>query len=304
MIRAPLVISALIFSSVSASADSSAPTSIVRRPLETMIEIPAGTSTVGATADQQIAALSLCKKEIGTAQARQCVPNLFWLEGPARVIYLSSYSIDRVEVTVAAYRKCVQAGACDADPLMQPDDRFVQPDLPITSVTWEEASRYCAFRGARLPTESEWERAARGPAEISESRMWPWGPEPIANAANHGKFSGDDLALNLELRPDASDGFAFLAPVGSFPAGASPEGVLDLAGNALEWTADFWAEEPPQARGVVNPRGPAEGALRVVKGGSFREPLLYARTTGRDAALGHAAPPDTRSSEIGFRCTR
>src|SRR5262249_49059953 len=98
---------------------------------------------------------------------------------------------------------------------------------------------------------------------------------------------------------DPSDGYALLAPVGSFPDGASAEGVLDLAGNVAEWMADNFDETPPQGRQTINPRGPVVGSLRSVRGGSWRQPLLYQRATSRDAA-----PPDARSPEIGFRCAR
>jgi formylglycine-generating enzyme required for sulfatase activity len=101
------------------------------------------------------------------------------------------------------------------------------------------------------------------------------------------------------IQADASDGHALLAPVGSHPEGASADGVLDLAGNVAEWTADSFDEAPPQVRSTVNPRGPLVGSLRAVRGGSWRQPLLYLRTTSRDAAA-----PDARSPEIGFRCAK
>ena len=101
------------------------------------------------------------------------------------------------------------------------------------------------------------------------------------------------------LQPDPSDGFAFLAPVGSFPGGASADGVLDLSGNALEWTADVYHEDPPQRLSTVNPHGPPSGSLRVVRGGSWRQPRMFQRTTSRDGLA-----PESRSPEIGFRCAR
>jgi formylglycine-generating enzyme required for sulfatase activity len=179
-----------------------------------------------------------------------------------------------------------------------PDARLLAPALPITSVTWGEAAAYCAWRGARLPSEAEWERAARG----TQGRVWPWGNEPRTDADNHGRFTraadleGSIVAL---VRPDERDGFALLAPVGSFPHGASLEGVLDLAGNAMEWTADYYGQDPPQKARSVNPRGPAVGALRSLRGGSWRLPPLFTRAAARDGA-----PPETRSPEIGFRCAR
>jgi formylglycine-generating enzyme required for sulfatase activity len=271
---------------------------VAERPLESMVRIPAGEFLMGATVEAQAAAVHLCREELRPRQGAGCKDDAFVGEGPPKRVFLSEFFIDRVEVTVEAWRRCAQAGACSPEPLLQPDRRFLAPTLPITSVTWDEAARYCAWRGGRLPTEAEWERAARG----TDGRTWPWGSEPRGDRSNHGRFyTVGELGPQPEpvLRPDASDGFALLAPVGSFPEGASPEGVLDLAGNAMEWTADVFIEEPPQKASQVNPRGPLIGSTRTVRGGSWRQPRLYQRTTARDAA-----PPDTRSPEIGFRCAR
>jgi formylglycine-generating enzyme required for sulfatase activity len=101
------------------------------------------------------------------------------------------------------------------------------------------------------------------------------------------------------MRPDDSDGWAFLAPVGSYPDALSPVGALDMAGNASEWTADVYHEDPPQRMSTVNPHGPAVGSLRTVRGGSWRHPVLFLRTTTREAVAA-----DARSPEIGFRCAR
>jgi formylglycine-generating enzyme required for sulfatase activity len=269
-----------------------------RRPLETMIAIAGGTFKMGATTELQAAAIDMCREEIGSRHAGSCVREVVEPEGPAKRVYVSPFAIDRVEVTVAAYRACVRASACGPAPLVMADPRFVAPELPITSVTWSEAVAYCHWRGARLPTEAEWERAARG----SDGRAWPWGNVPKPNAFNHGRFnSPDDIGGNpvALVRPDPTDGATFLAPVGSYPDGASREGVLDLAGNAMEWTADVYQIEPPQMSALVNPHGPDAGQQRVLRGGSWRQPPFYARTTYREGST-----PETRSAEIGFRCAR
>jgi len=263
-----------------------------------MVRIPAGTFRMGASKEVQNAAAQLCQEEIGPANAKGCRVDQFQVEGPERRVFLSAFEIERVEVTVAAYRRCVQAGVCSPQPLLNPDERFGAPDLPVTSVTFAEAERYCSWRGGRLPTEAEWERAARG----RDGRTWPWGNVPRPNASNHGRFyTVGELSPTpyIVLQPDPSDGHAFLAPVGSFPEGASVEGVFDLSGNAMEWTADVFQEDPPQLRGSVNPHGPAAGSIRVVRGGSFRQPRMYQRTTFRDAVAA-----DLRSPELGFRCVR
>jgi formylglycine-generating enzyme required for sulfatase activity len=271
---------------------------VVQRPLEAMMAIRGGAFTMGASMELQSSALELCKDEIGPRNRVACQREVVETEGPQRKVYLSPFSIDRVEVTVGAWRACVQAGACSPAPLALADARFLRPNLPVTSVTWSEADQYCAWRGARLPTEAEWERAARG----TDGRVWPWGNVLKPGAFNHGRFVGsDDIGSDVIalIRPDASDGAAFLAPVGAHPDGASPDGVLDLAGNVMEWTADYYRSESPQSLATVNPHGPDAGAMRSVRGGSWRQPPFFARTSYREAAT-----PETRSTEIGLRCAR
>jgi formylglycine-generating enzyme required for sulfatase activity len=203
-------------------------------------------------------------------------------------VHLSSYWIDRFEVRVAEYERCVQVGRCGARPSSEATRRFDQPDLPVSRVTWNDAKTYCAFRGARLPTEAEFERAARG----ARGRRYPWGNLFNARAANYGRFGWDET--------DTSDGFAELAPVGSFRAGATPEGVYDLAGNVAEWVADRYS--PSYEPGpVTDPTGPGIGASssRVVRGGSY----AHARFGLRGAAR-TSAEPSARSTMLGFRCAR
>ncbi|MDB4969300.1 MAG: Sulfatase modifying factor 1 precursor [Myxococcales bacterium] len=271
---------------------------VVRRPLDAMVAIRGGLFTMGASAELQSAALDLCREEIGPRHRPSCNRDVVETEGPQRKVYVSGFSLDRVEVTVAAYRACVRAAGCAPGPLTVADSRFLGAGMPVTSVTFGEAEAYCSWRGARLPTEAEWERAARG----TDGRVWPWGNALRLSAFNHGRFAapddagGDFVAL---IRPDGSDGATFVSLVGAHPEGVSPEGILDLAGNAMEWTADYYRAEPPQTTSTVNPRGPDAGAMRVLRGGSWRQPAFFARTTYREAAA-----PDTRSSEIGFRCAR
>ncbi|HEY7954849.1 MAG TPA: SUMF1/EgtB/PvdO family nonheme iron enzyme [Polyangia bacterium] len=280
------------------SATFSGPTGgalVVERPLEARIRIPAGKFKMGASDEAARAALGLCREELGRQAMQDCD---FSNEGPEREVYLSAYAIDRVEVTVADYRACARAGACSPAPLFGGDPRLSAPNLPVTRVSWDEAAAYCRFRGARLPTEAEWERAARG----QDGRTFPWGNIPNPKLCNHGRFRtvgelGPQPLTVVEVDP--SDGYAFLSKVGAFPAGASPDGVLDLAGNVMEWTADVYAPDPPEKASPVNPRGPEDGPLRSVRGGSFRQPLLYQRTTSRNGF-----PPSFRSPELGFRCVK
>lgn len=267
----------------------------VERPIEAMIRIPAGPFKMGASDEAAGAALKLCRDELGRQAVQDCD---FSNEGPEREVYLSGFAIDRVEVTVSAWRACARAGRCSPAPLLALDRRLLAPELPITHVSWDDAAAYCRFRGARLPSEAEWERAARG----TDGRTFPWGNIPNDKLSNHGRFHtvgalGPQPLTLVEM--DAQDGYALLAPVGAFPRGASPDGVLGMAGNVMEWTSDVYAADPPEKASSVNPRGPKEGPLRAVRGGSFRQPLLYQRTTARNGF-----PPEFRSPELGFRCAR
>jgi formylglycine-generating enzyme required for sulfatase activity len=209
-------------------------------------------------------------------------------------VFLPAFAIDRTEVTVAAYRSCVRQKACRPAPEVSRDED--KPALPVERVTWSEAAAFCRWRGGRLPSEAEWEKAARGFGR----RLWPWGVEWQEGRANHGRSArlgpaptagGDEETL------DDSDGFAGRAPVGSFAAGASPNGVLDLAGNVWEWTSGFFSREPPQTAARLSPRGPLVGDERTIRGGSYRSPTSDLRLTRRVGLS-----PEERVPGVGFRC--
>jgi len=266
----------------------------VRVPRARSLWVAPGMFTFGASTAEQAAALAMCRRDLGGME-RACTAELFAGEGPARPVYLRGYFLDRQEVTVAEYRRCVDAGRCDPRPLLDQDPRLLDPALPITNVSWFDADRYCTQLGGALPTELQWERAARGPTP----RIFPWGDAPLARHANQGRFqvvnAGGPYAQPV-VRVDEADGYALLAPPGSFPDGASPDGFVDLAGNAMEWVHDSMGEEGP-VRTPGAERTPANGARRMLRGGSFRQPLLYLRTTAWEGAM-----PDLRSPEVGFRC--
>lgn len=157
-------------------------------------------------------------------------------------------------------------------------------DFPVVNVTWYGAAAYCAALSRRLPTEAEWEFAARGP----QGTLYPWGSEWTYTAAN--------------VRGSLTDGGATIAgpqPVGGHGDFASRDGIRDLAGNAAEWVADWYAADfyaQPDAR-LNNPTGPADGLLRVVRGGSWDDLPFFARSVQR-----HAADPASHDARIGFRC--
>lgn len=268
---------------------------LLRPSLDGMIAIAGGTFTQGSSTDEMRAAFQLCKREPLPRLCDHLVRELVD-EGPPRQVTLSPFFIDRTEVTVAAYRRCVRAGACEKPGFAEGDARFDRDDLPVTHVAWDDARSFCAFRRARLPTEAEWERAARG---IS-GRNFPWGAVSDGRLANHGALDvgvrEDDYGQLVGVTDDGDDEFATLAPVGSFASGATPDGLHDLAGNAAEWVADVF--DDAYAMGpVTNPTGAVAGARRVVRGGGFLSPMALVRGAARSGR-----PAAARDADLGFRC--
>ncbi len=251
-----------------------------------MILVPRSTFTMGSTDDDVLGAFVDCQKEPG---AQHCDPSLFADETPPHRVTVSAFWLDRTEVTVEAYEGCSAIGRCDTLPYAEGARRFERADFPVSMVTWPEARDYCAFRGARLPTEAEFERAARGVTR----RRFPWGNVYDSHVVNHGRLAWTPT--------DATDGFAELAPVGSFPAGRTPDGFLDLAGNVMEWVQDWYAPAYPD-KDEVDPTGPdatAATTARVLRGGSFESAAPWVRGAAR-----MGADPSTRRPSIGFRCAK
>jgi len=219
-------------------------------------------------------------------------------ELPPHRVTLNEFWMDKVEVTNSMYALCVNAGACRLPFAFKSDSRdsyFNNPDFkdyPVVYVGWGEAEAYCKWAGRRLPTEAEWERAARG----DDFRSYPWGDQPPnADLANVNGFVGDTTL------------------VGSYPGGASPFGVLDMAGNVAEWVNDFYAPNFYSSEAVENPTGPESRETyfsRVVRGGSFLDAEQNVRVSKRSSVLGPnlEANIDTSaytgeySPRIGFRC--
>lgn len=256
----------------------------LRAPGPVMVRLAATRFVMGSTPAEVVGATALC----GRGSVR-CEPSDFADELPAHPVRVASFRIDRTEVTVAAYRRCVDARRCREPPYAEGAARFDRPELPVVLVTRDDAAAYCAFRGARLPTEAEWERAARGP----RSRRFPWGRSFHGALANHGRAGLD--------RTERRDGYAELAPVGSFPGGRTVEGVLDLAGNASEWVADWYRPTYPSSA-VRDPRGPAApgpNGTGVVRGGDFESPAAWLRGAAR-----READVTARVANVGFRCAR
>jgi len=251
-----------------------------------MIRVPKSEFFMGSSDTELVDSTLLCGRE---PLATTCDEQTFANELARHPVKLSGYFLDRTEVTVRDYLSCVRVGRCQMPPYEHGARRFARPDFPVSLVSWEDARDFCRFRGARLPTEAEFERAARGP----NGRRFPWGDLANGHRANHGRLGLDTS--------DASDGFAELAPVGSFEAGRTPDGFLDLAGNVSEWVADRYATQYPD-QPLTDPQGPdaasATGA-RVARGGSFDSPMAWLRGATRFAYL-----PSERRPSLGFRCAR
>jgi formylglycine-generating enzyme required for sulfatase activity len=195
-------------------------------------------------------------------------------EKPERRVNLSAYLIDRHEVTVTQFKRF-----CKFADRKMPEQPAGSTDLhPVVNVTWNDAEAYAKWAKRRLPTEAEWEKAARG----ANGLPFPW---------------GDDDDPNLRNGPGAEDGFDGLAPAASFPKGQSPYGLFDAAGNAWEWCGDFYAPDAYAGMAMKDPKGPATGSDRVVRGGSFLLGGPPTRITFRNRAV-----PGFRWKDVGFRC--
>ncbi|MBE0682342.1 MAG: SUMF1/EgtB/PvdO family nonheme iron enzyme [Anaerolineales bacterium] len=220
-------------------------------------------------------------------------------EKPAHEVTLKAYWMDKLEVTNAMYSLCVQADACDPPQFFKSETRANYygnaefNDYPVVYVTWAQADTYCKWAGRRLPTEAEWERAARG----DDFRTYPWGDDrPDSSRGNFNYFVGDTTR------------------VGNYPAGASPYGILDMAGNVAEWVHDFFDGNYYGQGANINPTGPSARSFyfnRVVRGGTFQDAFIDIRLANRASVLG--SNPDASdvysreylgdvSPKIGFRC--
>ncbi|MBI3161612.1 MAG: formylglycine-generating enzyme family protein [Chloroflexi bacterium] len=198
-------------------------------------------------------------------------------EQPQHIVSLDSFWIDQFEVTNTLYAQCVNAGSCEPPENVE---RFNDPTLAnyaVVDVSWYNAGAYCAWAGRRLPTEAEWEKAARG----TDGRLFPWG-----NALPASEL------LNFRNEFGAVE-------VGSYPNGVSPYGAHDMAGNVWEWVNDRYGETYYRTSPSVNPQGPEDGQDRVLRGGAWYSVTDNVRVTYRSWVH-----PTTRNYYFGFRCAR
>ena len=244
--------------------------------LPEMVAVPAGSFFMG------------CNERIDT----ECDSD----ERPGRRVDVGAFRIDRTEVTVARYAACVAAGSCGTEGLTMPYvNAREQPELarfcnwgnkgreehPINCLTWAQAQAYCAWAGRRLPTEAEWEKAARG----TNGLKYPWGNKTYGTVGKAvANVADETLRRNFpdwQVVDGYDDGWEGTAPVGSYPAGVSPYGAADMMGNVYEWLAD------------------ARGDLQAVRGGSWHDLPKTARASYRGAL-----DPRTRRADLGFRCAQ
>lgn len=203
-------------------------------------------------------------------------------ERPIHAVNLSAYYMDKYEVTNAAYKRCVEAGVCDPPKQSRSSTRtayYGNPEFdefPVIYVDWNMAKTYCEWRGARLPTEAEWEKAARG----TDGRTYPWGEGISCDEANYNNCVGDTTK------------------VGSYLGGVSPYGLYDMAGNVWEWVNDWYDSSYYQTSPSSNPQGPTSGQYRVLRGGSWNNYGSSVRSVFR-----FGNDPSNPGHYLGFRCS-
>jgi len=210
-------------------------------------------------------------------------------EQPQHKVYLDAFYIDKYEATVSQYRACVLEGVCRESSRTRGPCLYDSPGVdnyPVNCVDWNQAETFCKWAGKRLPTEAEWEKAARG----SDGRAYPWGnAEPSCDYAVYKNSKGTGC------------GTKFPRPVGDKPKGASPYGAMDMVGNVWEWTADFYGEEYYAESPVKNPKGPNAGlrSTRVARGGGWDSPVANVNVMKRRGRM-----PQWVNRSYGIRCAK
>jgi formylglycine-generating enzyme required for sulfatase activity len=230
----------------------------VSSPDPSMVLVPAGEFTMGSST--------------GDADER-----------PPHQVYLDSFLIDKYEVSVGEYATFLQEAGNHPPSDWKTMNQLAHKKRPVSNVDWADAGAYCKWAGKRLPTEAEWEKAARG----TDGRLYPWGNEPpTSRHANYGQTG--------------SSNHAALAPVGSFEEGKSPYGTYDMAGNVWEWVSDWYDFDYYKATPSRNPEGPPTGGYKGIRGGSWNSSPRALRSADR-----YWDPPSFRSQYFpGFRCAK
>lgn len=224
-----------------------------------------------------------------------CERSMFEDEQPLHTVTLGNYYMDLTEVTNAMYNLCVKAGICTLPSDLTSYTRssyFGDPEYdnyPVIRVSWDQAAQYCKWRGGGLPTEAEWEKAARG----TDGRRYPWGNHFEDIRAN---FCDRNCPLSW-ANPEFDDGYGDTSPAGAYPLGASPYGLLDMTGNVWEWVADWYLDTFYQVSPLNNPLGPAFGDARGLRGGGWSYSAYYLHASFRGENT-----PENAATYAGFRC--
>ena len=252
---------------------------------------------------------------MGSSSGEDSLPD----EQPQRKVYVSGFLIDQYEVTNAAYAEFVNATGHQDPKNSNPaytlwtDGRPLSgsEQHPVVNVSWLDAVDYCRWMGKRLPTEAEWEKAARG----TDGRRYPWGNDwniSLANSASYWAGRTIEFSTSTEweafwLKGEGATiakakglrGEILTLPVGSFPAGVNAYGLYDMAGNAAEWVQDWYDPNYYKSAPLTDPAGPERGAIKGIRGGSWLKPAISLRTADRDWGV-----MDSRPSGTGFRCAK
>jgi|GEM_PF-5041086 len=237
----------------------------VRAASENMSLVPAGAFFMGSDNGFQE-----CKRV-----QQQCETHLFDDERPRHQVYLDSFFIDVHEIANQEYDECVAKGACIPKAI---HPGFTDPRQPVAGVTWFQAKAFCEWKGKRLPTEAEWEKAARG----TDERMYPWGGKIDCTLANYSNCGRNNTIA-----------------VGSYTTAVSPYGIMDMAGNAREWVSDWYQEDYYRISPSSNPRGPESGKYKVLRGGAYNSEAAFVRVSARTKRV-----PDGEWDTTGFRCAK
>ena len=256
-----------------------------------MVLIPAGSFQMGSSETDLQWVIDGC---VNNGNDHDLCTKMVRNESPTHRVYLDAFYMDKYEVTNIQYAQCVACAPPSDYSSYTRTSYYNNPTYayyPVIYVSWHNANDYCTWAGKRLPTEAEWEKAARG---SSDTRKWPWGnANPDCSLLN---FSSGGFGDQSPCLGDTSQ-------VGSYPTGASPYGALDMAGNVWEWVADWWDYDYYNTYDPngwpSNPTGPTSGTDKVQRGGSWDNIWLYARAAPR-----HQFDPFQRNMHVGFRCAR
>ena len=243
-----------------------------------MVYVPGGTFQMGSDADDVDDAMQLCNDYYHPRSS-------FEDEQPAHQVRLGAFWVDRTEVSNDQYALCVAAGRCEESAYAD-DPSYNGGNHPVVGVDWYNARAFCQWVGARLPTEAEWEYAARG----AEGRIFPWGHTFDGTRLNHCDTNCSEIFHTVD-----DDGFERSAPVGSYLKGASWCDAMDMAGNVFEYVADWYGDYASGEQ--ANPTGPSSGESKVVRGGSWGDSLCCMRGAHR-----YWCGIDQYAVWIGFRC--